>query len=114
MIRPDRSQHHGGDANQLFKFSKISLFKYRFPERGIRKCGTVGGSNRDFTVYMFATCVEQSTRMTCFTCVFRCGNSLVYRNSCYHFTATMVNWAGAQIKEIGVAWVVHGGYSLGK
>ena len=29
MIRQDRSQIQGGDVKQLFKFSKISLFKYR-------------------------------------------------------------------------------------
>ncbi len=31
MIRRDRSQNHGGDVKQLFKHTKISLFKYRFP-----------------------------------------------------------------------------------
>ncbi len=30
MIRRDRSQNHGGDVKQLFKHTKISLFKYRF------------------------------------------------------------------------------------
>ncbi len=30
MIRQDLSKNHRGDVNQVFKKTKISLFKYRF------------------------------------------------------------------------------------
>ena len=34
MIRQDRSQNHRGDVNQVFKKTKISLFKYRYHGQG--------------------------------------------------------------------------------